>query len=111
MKVLINPEGVVIDIAEEMTEVENGIRVGDIVYAERTLSVVDAVVPEGVKPQTHKYLNGEFVTNPDYTPFFSPEERIAKLEGELSAAQTDTLAAFEALAEVYEMLLAMQPAE
>ena len=79
MKVLVgnNDNDVVIDIVDSAEEVSNGLQVnrdGDIyIYASSIALTVENVetIPEGVMAQKYKYIEGEFVLNPDYV---EPEE-------------------------------------
>ena len=71
--------------------------------------VVEIATPEEVVPQVYCYdTENGFYLNPNYKPVVDLESEVAQLKPDLALSQADTLSAFEALAEVYEMLLAMQ---
>ena len=42
-------------------------------------------IPEDVKTEEYKYIDGEFVVNEDFVPYVSPEDRIAILEDAFNA--------------------------
>ena len=77
MKVLTDNNNVVIDIVNSTEQVINGLQVnkdGDVyIYASSIALTVENVetIPEGVMAQKYKYIEGEFVLNPDYV---EPEE-------------------------------------
>ena len=39
-----------------------------------------AEIPEEVKVEEYKYVDGAFVVNEEYVPYISPEDRVAALE-------------------------------
>ena len=49
--------------------------------AHREITMIEvAEIPEEVKEQEYKYVDGAFVINEEYVPYVSPEDRIAMLE-------------------------------
>lgn len=70
MYLLVNTEtNVIVYISSQATVEENGINVGDMIFAnpDGTLKIVEvASVDAGVKPQKYKYVDGAFVVNADY---------------------------------------------
>lgn len=100
MKVLLNKEDVVFDFGEDIVFAKGGAADGGLQEcseAEAThiwnreknmacmnngeITMVEvAEIPEGVKEQEYKYVDGEFVVNEKYVPYVSPEERISILE-------------------------------
>ena len=72
MKVLVDNSEVVVDIVDSAEEASNGLQVnrdGNVyIYASSiALTVVNVeTIPEGVMAQKYKYIEGEFVLNPDY---------------------------------------------
>lgn len=100
MKVLLNEEKVVFDFGEDIIFAKGGAADGGLqecVEAEAThiwnreknmacmnngeITMVEvAEVPEEVKAQEYKYVDGAFVVNEDYVPYISSEDRIAALE-------------------------------
>ena len=98
MKVLLNKENVVFDFGEEI-EFAKGSSYGlqkcsqeeatHIWNIEKNTACMNdgeftlvevAEIPEGVKEQEYKYVDGEFVVNEDYVPYISDADRIAALE-------------------------------
>ena len=66
----------IVDISEIANVVENGIDVGDLIYAEPGLIVIDVEqVPTGVRSHTHKYIDGQFVKNIDFIEQLREEGR------------------------------------
>lgn len=86
MKLLLNSSNVIIDIADEMEAVSNGILVrGDIVYGEANLSIHEVMsIPQGVKPQRYKFVNGDFIVNEDYVEPINTEQEIRDLKDEVA---------------------------
>ncbi|KUO58977.1 MAG: hypothetical protein APF84_05850 [Gracilibacter sp. BRH_c7a] len=96
MKVLVNKyTHVVIDIREVAEFVENGISVGDCIYAGDYIELHDvADIPTGVKPQKSCYKTDVgFYDNLNYVPPESEEiitlkQRVADLELQISQLLT-----------------------
>lgn len=42
-------------------------------------------IPEEVKPEEYKYVDGAFIINEEFVPYVSPEDRIALLEDAFNA--------------------------
>ena len=100
MKVLLNEEKVVFDFGEDIVFAKGGAADGGLqecAEAEAThiwnreknmacmnngeIKMVEVdTIPEEVKAQEYKYVDGAFVVNEDYVPYISPEDRIAALE-------------------------------
>ena len=100
MKVLLNKENVVFDLGEDIVFAKGGATDGGLQECsqeeathiwnreknmacmnngEMTLVEV-AEIPEEVKEQEYKYVDGEFVVNEDYVPYISDADRISALE-------------------------------
>lgn len=87
---IVNSNNIIVAIADQMEIVENGILVGDTVFGERDLILVDEPVPEGTEIQKHKYINGKFENNPFYVPpEKSKDEIIAELQTEVQMLRTE----------------------
>lgn len=100
MKVLLNKENVVFDLGEDIVFAKGGTADGGLQECsqeeathiwnrEKNMACMNdgeitlvevAEIPEEVKEQEYKYVDGAFVINEDYVPYVSPEERIAMLE-------------------------------
>ena len=100
MKVLLNEKNVVFDFGEDIVFAKGGAADGGLQEcpeAEAThiwnreknmacmndgeITMVEvAEIPEEVKEQEYKYVDGAFIVNEDFVPYVSPEERIAMLE-------------------------------
>lgn len=100
MKVLLNEENVVFDFGEDIVFAKGGAPDGGLqecAEAEAThiwnreknmacmnngeIRMIEvAEIPEEVKEQEYKYVDGAFVVNEEYVPYVSPEDRIAMLE-------------------------------
>ena len=100
MKVLLNENNVVFDFGEDIVFAKGGAPDGGLqecAEAEAThiwnreknmacmnngeITMVEvAEIPEEVKEQEYKYVDGAFVINEEYVPYVSPEDRIAMLE-------------------------------
>jgi len=83
MKVLIDKNtNVIIDIKEKAEMVDNGLDVGDVVYGCYDIITVYEVesVPENVKPQKYKYIDGNFIVNSDYKEFVTFESQQIKID-------------------------------
>ena len=100
MKVLLDKENVVFDLGEDIVFAKGGAEDGGLQECPKeeathiwnrekntacmndgdvTLIEVEEV-PEEVKENEYKYVNGAFVVNENYIPYIPPEERIAALE-------------------------------
>ena len=55
-------------------------------------------VPDGVDVLTHKYIDGSFAENPDYTPYEPAPAPAVTMEQRMSATE-------DAVAEIIEMLM------
>ena len=100
MKVLLNEKNVVFDFGKDIVFAKGGAPDGGLqecTEAEAThiwnreknmacmndgeITLVEiAEVPEEVKEQEYKYVDGKFVVNEDYVPYISDADRIAALE-------------------------------
>lgn len=100
MKVLLNKENVVFDLGEDIVFAKGGAADGGLQECsqeeathiwnrEKNMACMNdgeitmveiAEVPEEVKEQEYKYVDGEFVVNEDYVPYISDADRIAALE-------------------------------
>lgn len=109
---------VIIDIVNQAEAVENGILTEKGIYTNGSgyLEVVDIATLEGAQAQKHILNDDETLTeNPNYVEPIDPDQelRALKLENQnlkdrLAATEADNLTTLGALAEVYEMMLAMQ---
>jgi hypothetical protein len=96
MKILIlNQDNSIVVMSEEAQEVENGLLINDCVYPpslDTTLFEVE-VIPYGVEPVKYCYTEEKgFYENPNYKPYYSPEERIAMLEEKVAKLETKIMA-------------------
>ena len=100
MKVLLNENNVVFDFGEDIVFAKGGAPDGGLqecaeteathiwnreknmaCMAHREITMIEvAEIPEEVKEQEYKYVDGAFVINEEYVPYVSPEDRIAMLE-------------------------------
>lgn len=100
MKVLLNEKNVLFDFGKDIVFAKGGAPDGGLQEcpeAEAThiwnreknvacmndgeITMVEvAEIPEEVKEQEYKYVDGAFVINEEFVPYVSPEERIAMLE-------------------------------
>lgn len=100
MKVLLNEKNVVFDFGEDIVFAKGGAEDGGLMPCEeaeathiwnreknmacmagREITMIEvAEIPEEVKVEEYKYVDGAFVINEEYVPYVSPEERIAMLE-------------------------------
>ena len=100
MKVLLNGNNVVFDFGEDIVFAKGGAPDGGLqecaeaeathiwnreknmaCMAHREITMIEvAEIPEEVKEQEYKYVDGAFVINEEYVPYVSPEDRIAMLE-------------------------------
>ncbi|WDU82257.1 hypothetical protein [Caloramator sp. Dgby_cultured_2] len=90
MKLLLNKDNVIIDIAEDITEVEQGYFCNNCIYPYTidNFSVVEVVeVPTEVKPGKYMYENREFKLNPNYTEPINPEMEIKGLKEKINLLQ------------------------
>lgn len=77
MFLLVDKDGIIIDISQIATVVENGIDVDGLIYAHSCMLTIKEVpmVPETVRPRTHKFINGTFIEHVDYTEQLREEGR------------------------------------
>ena len=100
MKVLLNEKNVVFDFGEDIVFAKPGASDGGLqpcveteathiwnrekntaCMAGREITMVEVDnVPEEVKAEKYKYVDGEFVENEDYVEYHSEQERISALE-------------------------------
>ena len=100
MKVLLNEKNVVFDFGEDIVFAKGGAIDGGLqecTEAEAThiwnreknmacmagmeIRMIEvAEIPEEVKTEEYKYVDGAFIINEEYVPYVSPDERIAALE-------------------------------
>ncbi|PKM49575.1 MAG: hypothetical protein CVV02_15155 [Firmicutes bacterium HGW-Firmicutes-7] len=79
MKLLLNEEGIIIDICTTTEIIEDGILVDDrVIYAEEFDIVEVTEILQGVAPQTHKYVNGQFIVNENHV--MPEQDQLAKLK-------------------------------
>lgn len=67
MKVLIDEKGVVIVISEYAEPYKNGYYIDGLLYAFPNQQIIDIADDEIPEIGRHKYENGEFVLNPNWT--------------------------------------------
>lgn len=77
MFLLVDKDGIIIDISQIATVVENGIDVGGLIYAHSCMLTIKEVpmVPETVRPRTHKYVDGTFIDHVEYMEQLREEGR------------------------------------
>lgn len=100
MKVLLNEKNVVFDFGKDIVFAKGGAPDGGLQECKETeathiwnreknmacmnngeITMVEvAEIPEEVKVEEYKYVDGEFVINEEFVPYVSPEDRIAMLE-------------------------------
>ena len=100
MKVLLNENNVVFDFGEDIVFAKGGAPDGGLQECaeseathiwnrEKNMACMNngeirmievAEIPEEVKEQEYKYVNGKFVENEDFVEYHSDEERISALE-------------------------------
>lgn len=89
MKALVRKtDGVIVFYAEQVESLENGIRVDGMAIFTEPLDVFEAgTVDESDRrqPQAKRIVNGEIVSNPDYVPYKSAEEKLSDAEKEIEA--------------------------
>ncbi len=94
MKLLIDStDKVVIDIVETAEVTANGnINVGTCIYAVPNITVLEVdTVPDNVKPQAYKYIDGEFVVNEDYREPFDLEATVRQQQEIIDQLLIDSL--------------------
>lgn len=100
MKVLLNEKNVVFDFGEDIVFAKGGATDGGLQECTETeathiwnreknmacmagmeIRMIEvAEIPEEVKAEEYKYVDGAFIINEEYVPYVSPDERIAALE-------------------------------
>lgn len=87
--------GIILDIADDAEETDQGIRVtknGGAYYFGYTVDIHDVEdVPSGVKPLSHIYNGTDFGENPDYTAPYSAEVEVTKLQSQVDALTLEIL--------------------
>lgn len=90
MKLLLNKDNTIVNIAEEITEIEQGYFCNNCIYPYNidNFSVVEvAEIPSEVKPAKYMYVNGEFKLNPNYVEPINPEQEIRQLKEKIQTLQ------------------------
>lgn len=100
MKVLLKENNVVFDFGEDIVFAKGGAADGGLqecaeseathiwnreknmaCMAHREITMIEvAEIPEEVKAEEYKYVDGKFVINEEFIPYVSPEDRVAALE-------------------------------
>jgi len=84
MKLLVDKNTkVIVNISEQAIVRDEGIDVGGTIFVMKDqLDIVDVTeIPSYVKPQKYKYVDGQFILNPDYSPYRDQyDQRITELE-------------------------------
>lgn len=90
MKILVNRDNVIVAISAEMRKQFNGVYIPEIntVFGEPDLEIYEIEnIPDEVEPIKYLYLNGEFIPNPSYVEFKTPEEEIEELKERINLMQ------------------------
>lgn len=84
MFILVNNENIIVGIVDDAIRDENGLLTysnGHPCYYPPELTEVEVLeIPSGIKPFTHKYVNGNIIVNPDYV---APPKTQVELEQEI----------------------------
>lgn len=110
MKLLLDEKNVVIYSTAIVTEIESGFlcdvqegEYGGRVYPTFFVNKIVEVneIPDDFVSMKYKYVNGEFVLNPDYVEPLPPiEDRVATLESD-KAEKTEVQAVWDSMAAAY----------
>lgn len=80
MKVIIRPNGVVVDKAKDAEIVSNGIFMNGVIYGEPFLQLITTKSDPEIEKE--KYSDGLFVPNADYVEPVDLQEKVVALEKE-----------------------------